>query len=197
MAAATGRVAARRDAAHHVRMVRAFLHSVFVLAFASTVALGCGSGPDPAGDAGAGMDAGETPDGATLDADDDAGEPDGAARADGGGDAASDDDAGIDCSVIGCGAPVVCGEACDAPCGCCPCGDGEEIMRGGTSYVCTGGCYQQRGTGMSGSPCAMTADCGSGLSCCYPCGIPGCSNACEPSCAEGTPGCAGGCLARP
>lgn len=39
--------------------------------------------------------------------------------------------------------------------------------------------------------------CGTGFSCCYPCGIPGCSYTCEPSCAPGSPGCAGGCIPRP
>lgn len=105
-------------------------------------------------------------------------------------------DSGIDCSTIGCGAPTVCGERCDAPCGCCPCAEGEVVDRGGTAYVCTGGCYAPRGGG-SGDPCGSSAECGPGLSCCYPCGIPGCMSVCEPSCTEGTPGCAGGCLLRP
>lgn len=45
-------------------------------------------------------------------------------------------------------------------------------------------------------PSSPTA-CGAGYSCCYPCGIPGCTYQCEPSCAAGTPGCAGGCIPRP
>lgn len=49
----------------------------------------------------------------------------------------------------------------------------------------------------SGAACSAEQPCGPGLSCCYPCGIPGCENRCEPSCAEGDPGCAGGCLLRP
>ena len=100
-------------------------------------------------------------------------------------DASVRNDAGIDCSRIGCGAPPVCGTACDAPCGCCPCTDGTEM---GT-YVCQGGCWAPRGTGASGSACAATSDCGSGLSCCYPCGIPGCTNQCMPTCAPRSPGC--------
>ncbi len=39
--------------------------------------------------------------------------------------------------------------------------------------------------------------CAEGLSCCYPCGIPGCENRCEPTCAPGTPGCFDGCFLRP
>lgn len=38
-------------------------------------------------------------------------------------------------------------------------------------------------------------NCGEGLSCCYPCGIPGCSNQCEPSCTS--EGCFEGCALRP
>jgi hypothetical protein len=45
--------------------------------------------------------------------------------------------AGIDCSNVGCGVPPICGQACGAPCGCCPCADGE---RNGPN-VCLGGCY--------------------------------------------------------
>lgn len=41
------------------------------------------------------------------------------------------------------------------------------------------------------------AVCGAGLSCCYPCGIEGCENVCEPSCDDSEPGCSGGCLLRP
>lgn len=63
------------------------------------------------------------------------------------------------------------------------------------SYVCEGGCWAPRGTGASGDTCAMTSECGSGLSCCYPCGIPGCTNQCTPTCTGA--GCAGGCPAIP
>ena len=104
---------------------------------------------------------------------------------DAGRDTSVGNDTGIDCSRIGCGATPVCGTACDAPCGCCPCGDGSEMG----SYVCQGGCWAPRGTGASGSACAITSECGSGLSCCYPCGIPGCTNQCTPTCAPGDPGC--------
>jgi hypothetical protein len=41
------------------------------------------------------------------------------------------------------------------------------------------------------------APCAAGFSCCYPCGIEGCDFRCEPTCAPGTPGCAGGCFLRP
>jgi hypothetical protein len=103
-------------------------------------------------------------------------------------------DAGIDCSMVGCGAPPICGEACDSPCGCCPCADGEEM---GTGYVCEAGCWAPRGTGASGDHCTVTSDCGGGLSCCYPCGVPGCTNQCTPTCAHGDPGCVNGCAAVP
>lgn len=111
---------------------------------------------------------------------------------------AGQSDSGIDCSVIGCGAPTTCGQACSEPCGCCPCAEGQEIDVGGTTYVCTGGCYAPRGNLMAGDECTMTSECGAGLSCCYPCGVEGCANICEPTCEEGggMP-CAGGCLLRP
>jgi len=106
-------------------------------------------------------------------------------------------DGGIDCSVIGCGAPTVCGMACGAPCGCCPCGDGEMITLDGRDYVCVGGCYVATTGGLGpGEVCTAHGDCRTGLSCCYPCGIAGCDNVCEPSCDPGTPGCFGGCLPR-
>lgn len=131
----------------------------------------------------------------------DAPEPDAAASDAPASDAPAPDaptaDSGLDCSVIGCGPPTMCGEACDAPCGCCPCGDGDEMSAGGVAYVCAGGCWAPRGTGGAGDPCGGSTDCGAGLSCCYPCGIPGCANVCEPSCSSGDPGCAGGCLLRP
>lgn len=167
------------------------------LSFVALLLVACGGAEDGT-DAGmdasvrdAGQDSGEV--------DVDAGTPDGGARdasADAGGDASTAEDSGLDCSVIGCSAPSVCG-MCDAPCGCCACGEGEEVSIGGEPYVCSGGCYVPRGTGMSGDTCTSTADCGAGLSCCYPCGIPDCDFICEPSCAPGTPGCADGCLLRP
>lgn len=119
---------------------------------------------------------------------------DAAVETDSGVDAAVDTDAGIDCSTIGCGAPTICGEACTEPCGCCPCADGEEM---GATHVCSGGCFAPRGTGATGDVCTATPDCASGLSCCYPCGIPGCTNVCEPTCTAGDPACSGGCLLRP
>lgn len=53
------------------------------------------------------------------------------------------------------------------------------------------------GGGAAGDPCGSQDDCGAGLSCCYPCGIPGCQNVCEPTCDEGEPACVGGCFLRP
>lgn len=38
--------------------------------------------------------------------------------------------------------------------------------------------------------------CGTGLVCCYPCGIPGCDSVCQAPC-DGGPGCEGGCPLLP
>lgn len=38
-------------------------------------------------------------------------------------------------------------------------------------------------------------ECGRGLSCCYPCGIPGCENVCTPTCYDDW--CSGGCPMYP
>lgn len=119
----------------------------------------------------------------------DSGASDAGAVADASTDASTD--AGLDCSVIGCGAPIVCGETCAEPCGCCDCAEGEETTRGDTTYVCAGGCYAPRGTLGDGELCTSTSECAEGSSCCYPCGIPGCMNQCVPTCTG--PGCAGGC----
>lgn len=53
-------------------------------------------------------------------------------------------------------------------------------------------------TGGVGAKCQDPSDppCGSGLVCCYPCGIPGCTNKCMTPCAEG-PGCTNGCPLLP
>lgn len=49
----------------------------------------------------------------------------------------------------------------------------------------------------SGDGCTPGGDpCGAGLACCYPCGIPGCSNRCEPACKATDPGCSNGCMMR-
>ncbi len=76
---------------------------------------------------------------------------DGGALADAaaGADAALGGDAGIDCSVIGCGAPVACGEICNAPCGCCPCGE-EAFCDASDLVECVGGCYQRTACGGDG-----------------------------------------------
>jgi hypothetical protein len=39
--------------------------------------------------------------------------------------------------------------------------------------------------------------CGAGLTCCYPCGVPGCNNICEVTCDPNDPACVDGCLIRP
>jgi hypothetical protein len=50
---------------------------------------------------------------------------------------------------------------------------------------------------VGGSCSTGEAPCGQGYSCCYPCGIPGCTSVCTPSCAPGTPACANGCRQVP
>ncbi len=112
--------------------------------------LGCGGGDAPAGtDSGVARDLGSDADsdsgtGTDSGADIDSGnDTDSGIATDSGTatDSGGATDSGIDCSTIGCGAPVVCGVACDAPCGCCPCADGEVVTLDGASYVCSGGCY--------------------------------------------------------
>lgn len=52
---------------------------------------------------------------------------------------------------------------------------------------------------LEGDVCGDTvqATCGPGLSCCYPCGIPGCDNVCTLSCDASEPGCFDGCYLFP
>ncbi|MBK7582861.1 MAG: hypothetical protein IPI67_22035 [Myxococcales bacterium] len=163
---------------------------------------------------------------------------------------------GIDCSNVGCGAPPMCDVGCTAACGCCNCGEGEQLPADGGTLVCTGGCYTLVtgktcggiagvscasdefcdfpstsacggddsqgvcvkkpqacdadcpgvcgcdgkfycnacnanamgvdasldpscfGDAGAGAACASDSECNQGLKCCYPCGIPGCSNQC-------------------
>jgi hypothetical protein len=48
---------------------------------------------------------------------------------------------GIDCSRVGCSPPPTCDVGCTAPCGCCPCAEGETIGEDGGMLVCSGGCW--------------------------------------------------------
>lgn len=110
-------------------------------------------------------------------------------------------DGGINCAVVGCGPAPICGQACSAPCGCCPCNNGDTISQDGGTLVCMNGCYVEQ-NGTAGTPCGSSADCGIGLSCCYPCGVAPqdggyCQNRCVATCTPGTPGCYGGCFAYP
>lgn len=52
-------------------------------------------------------------------------------------------DTGIDCSLVGCGAPPLCSTGCTETCGCCACGEGEQIAGEAGTLVCTGGCYAE------------------------------------------------------
>jgi len=61
------------------------------------------------------------------------GNPDGA----GGMTTAPGADAGLNCANVGCGPPPLCGQGCQAACGCCPCSEGE---RNG-NLLCSEGCY--------------------------------------------------------
>ncbi|MEM9196194.1 MAG: hypothetical protein AAGF12_43930 [Myxococcota bacterium] len=58
-----------------------------------------------------------------------------------------------------------------------------------------GRCVELLGANQVCDPAASA--CGSGLSCCYPCGTPGCDFLCEPTCEAGSPGCVDGCIPRP
>lgn len=50
---------------------------------------------------------------------------------------------GVDCSVVGCGAPPLCSTGCQEACGCCPCGEGEVVNDPQNGpMVCKGGCYE-------------------------------------------------------
>lgn len=54
------------------------------------------------------------------------------------------------------------------------------------------------GTLVQGDPCGGDLGaCGPDLSCCYPCGIPGCADTCEPTCNPAEPACSGGCYLYP
>lgn len=73
---------------------------------------------------------------------------------------------GLDCSTVGCGAPPLCGDGCQAPCGCCACGLGQVQNIGGVDYVCQGDCWAPVAAdggaacgGDGGCPCTSDADC--------------------------------------
>ncbi len=102
----------------------------------TTLLFSCGGSTGPSPDAGdTGMDA------ATLaDAAADSGSAADASRPDASEPDATAADGGLDCSTIGCGAPPICGMACDAPCGCCACGD-EGRCDGSRAINCNGSCY--------------------------------------------------------
>lgn len=84
-------------------------------------------------------------------------------------------------NVVGSGGGIPCGpntcnaltqHCCDPNCGICGPASGQC-----PAVACaTGGA--SNGSGTVGQNCALTSDCVSGLTCCYPCGIPGCTNRC-------------------
>lgn len=108
---------------------------------------------------------------------------------------ASRHDAGVrECDLIACFRPYECVTRCgEEPfyVGCCECPEGSI-----DAFV---DCRPDSGPPVGpGEACgAGRGECTTAYSCCYPCGIPGCENICEPTCDEGTPACAGGCLLRP
>jgi hypothetical protein len=63
------------------------------------------------------------------------------AMPDGGASDASDE---MDCSLVGCGPPPLCGQACSEFCGCCNCAPGEMFMMDGKTFKCSadGECYE-------------------------------------------------------
>jgi hypothetical protein len=79
--------------------------------------------------------------------------------------------------------------------GACPDSSGPAL-----TAQCLGGMWTLKancGGGIpAGQPCGNAEDggpCAAGLSCCYPCGIPGCTNTCTPTCDPSDPDCIGGC----
>jgi hypothetical protein len=75
--------------------------------------------------------------------------------------------------------PTNCPLDCPGVCGC----DGNFYCNtclanaAGTDTTTDRSCI---GDGGNGAPCTTDAQCGSGLRCCYPCGIPDCSYVCTP-----------------
>jgi len=100
------------------------------------------------------------------------------------------------CDMVACLRPFECVRMCGGPVlysGCCPCEEGtiDRVTE------CNDGGRRDGGL-PDGAECGDgLGQCADGLSCCYPCGIPGCANVCEPSCTRGDPGCFDGCLLRP
>lgn len=81
----------------------------------------------------------------------DGGGPDGANT--GGVSGAAGGSSSIDCSAVGCAAPPMCDTGCEAPCGCCPCGDGQVQAVNGEDLVCTGGCWAHTANDASDGAC--------------------------------------------
>lgn len=67
-------------------------------------------------------------------------EPAPSSMPDGGSSDAQDE---MDCSLVGCGPPPICGQACSEVCGCCHCAAGEMVIMNGQTYQCAddGACY--------------------------------------------------------
>lgn len=142
---------------------------LFSLALFATLSALAGACSDDAASADASRDSAAT-DSATLDSAGDSAQPDSTIRdSTVPRDTGSPDTGGPDCAVIGCGAPVACGETCGEACGCCGCsptggscgtdGDGAAFATN-----CPSGCYQQTACGDTG--CAVT----DGVAVCGSCG---------------------------
>src|SRR5579863_1702654 len=60
---------------------------------------------------------------------------------DGRSDGVAESPAALNCANVGCSLPPLCGQGCQAPCGCCSCAEGEITAINGVAGRCTGGCY--------------------------------------------------------
>jgi hypothetical protein len=82
----------------------------------------------------------------------------------------------VDCSAVGCGAPPICPNACDAPCGCCGCGArGTVQVMNGVVYECQGECW----AALDGSSCDVP-ECFAPINCVERCGGPVVYGSCCP-----------------
>lgn len=112
--------------------------------------------------------------------------------------------------------PPADGSPCASECGLTPsCGWGDCYGSPTTVGSCSGGVWHVSSVscnppppvdagaadgGGAGDLCGQSANgapCASGLVCCYPCGVQGCSFTCTPPCDPKEPACVGGCLAVP
>lgn len=104
-------------------------------------------------------------------------------------------------------APPADGEACVSGCVLTTCSWGTCPGSGPSSPAVTATCVGDQwevtaacdlpGIGEHCGQSAGGAECGPGLACCYPCGIPNCNWTCTTPCAPSDPGCNDGCMLYP